>query len=495
MCDNCADAQKAGCPLNRRRFLQALPMAAAGVALGLEARPARAAGDLGRFIDGRSLRPRPTVKIAAAVLRHKPPYWLGWPGTAYPLEEKRQEYIRLVRDSCGKLGLSLDLAKEPVESDQAVNDYAAQVAARRPDGVLLILQHIGMWPWAQRVAGAGIPTIVFAPVGTAFTGHVLSLSRQPGVYVVSSLEFPAVEQGLRFIKAKRQFEETRVLRIVGDQRHEEVLDTLGTQVRHLPRRIFNELFDRMPETEECHEIADRTAAEAEQVVEPTRQDILNAARTYVTAKRLMKDENANALSMDCLGMVAQRQVPTPPCMAWSMLQDIGVTAGCEADLFGAISLLFTSYVLERPGFMNDPVPETANNLLIAAHCTSGTRLSGFDGPRVRHILRTHSESDVGVSMQVLWEEGQPVTLVRFDRPDQLILDTGTVVGNVDTPPAGGCRTSFEIKMDDVEDARDVLGFHQVVCYGNTRREIEAFCQLYGIEVIHSPERAPRPKEA
>jgi len=75
------------------------------------------------------------------------------------------------------------------------------------------------------------------------------------------------------------------------------------------------------------------------------------------------------------------------------------------------------------------------------------------------------------------------------------VDTGTVVGNVPTPPAGGCRTSVEIKMDNVEDARDVIGFHQVVCYGDVRREVEAFAQLYGLNVIHSPERAPVRKGA
>jgi hypothetical protein len=65
-----------------------------------------------------------------------------------------------------------------------------------------------------------------------------------------------------------------------------------------------------------------------------------------------------------------------------------------------------------------------------------------------------------------------------------------VVANVSTPPAGGCRTSVEIKMDRVADARDVLGFHQVVFYGDHRRDVEAFCQMVGVQVINSPEHAP-----
>jgi hypothetical protein len=137
--------------------------------------------------------------------------------------------------------------------------------------------------------------------------------------------------------------------------------------------------------------------------------------------------------------------------------------------------------------MNDPVPETVKNLLIASHCTSGTRLAGFDQPPAPYILRNHSESALGVSMQVLWPAGEPVTLVRFTGPNEMIIDTGKVVSNVDTPPAGGCRTSVEIAMDHIEDCRDVKGFHQVVVLGNHRRVLEGFCELYGIKHVHSPQ--------
>ena len=86
------------------------------------------------------------------------------------------------------------------------------------------------------------------------------------------------------------------------------------------------------------------------------------------------------------------------------------------------------------------------------------------------MLRNHSESALGVSTQVLWPIGQSVTLVRFTSANEMIIDTGKMVANVDTPPAGGCRTSVEIEMDNVEDCRDVKGFHQVVVLGNHRRD-------------------------
>jgi L-fucose isomerase-like protein len=288
------------------------------------------------------------------------------------------------------------------------------------------------------------------------------------------------------ICAKRKFEESRILWIRAEERKDTVLERLGTKVRAIPRKTFNELFDKMPVTTEVKDVASTLRRGAKKIVEPNYQDTLNSARAYTTAKRLLADEQANALSMDCLGMVHAKLVPTPPCGAWTLLQDLGITAGCEADLHGATSMMLTSYLLDRPGYMNDPVAETAKNLLIAAHCTSGTRLNGFNKPQAPYILRNHSESALGVSMQVLWPIGAPITLVRFNNPNELILDTGIVVSNVDTPPAGGCRTSIEIRMDDIEDARDVMGFHQVVTLGNHRSVVEGFCQLYGIKVIHSP---------
>ena len=48
---------------------------------------------------------------------------------------------------------------------------------------------------------------------------------------------------------------------------------------------------------------------------------------------------------------------------------------------------------------------------------------------------------------------------------------------------GGCRTNVEMTINEVEDACDVKGMHQVVFYGDCARPLRTFCQLYGIEVV------------
>ena len=479
------------CSISRRCFLASAATGAAAASFAVAgSAPVHAESDLSEYVDLAGLRPRPTVRIKSCVIRQKPPYWLGWPGTAYDLEKHRAKYALEFADAAERVGVELDVVEDPLESDEAVAALIKALEAEKPDAVLVSLQHLGMWGWADRISKAGVPTIIFAPVGMAFTQHVLEISRRPGVHVISSLETSAVEQAFRMVRAKRQFEESRLLVLAGKDRKETVMERLGTKVRYIPRRSLHELFDRMPESDEVQEVAKEMSSGAKKIVEPTKQDVLNAARSFVTAKRLVKDEQSNAITSDCLGMVTQRVVPTPPCMAATIFQDAGVTYGCEADLFAAISLMFVSYLFDRPGFQNDPVPETVKNLLIAAHCTCGTRLNGFGAEREPYVLRSHSESDLGVATQILWREGQPVTLVRFNNPNELILDTGTVAGNVDTPPAGGCRTSVEIAMDRMEDSRDVRGFHQAVFYGNHRRDVQAFCQMYGIKVINSPEHPP-----
>ncbi|HOJ33158.1 MAG TPA: hypothetical protein PKY35_09410 [Candidatus Hydrogenedentes bacterium] len=477
------------CRLSRRCFLAMASAAAISPLATAEQRGRTSNTFLRGALNPTAYRPKPKVQVRVASLRLPPPYWLGWPGASYDVEKHYDEYNRSLCQAANRAGVTLLQEDKPIENDQGLDAFVSDLGVRKPDAVCLVLQHFGVWHWAEAVTKLGIPTIIFAPIGTAFTGHVHDISRRSGVYVISSLDTGALNQALRMVRAKRQFEESRLLVVAGAERKEDVLERLGTRVRYVPRSELPNLFDATPVTDEVKQIARDMRKKAEKIVEPSREDLINAARSFVAALRLIEKEEANAVTTDCLGMVAERHVPTPPCMAASLFQDAGITYGCEADVFGAISLMLTSYLFDKPGFMNDPVPETVKNVLIAAHCVCGTRLNGFEEPPVPFILRSHAESNLGVSLQVLWREGQPVTLVRFQNPNQVIVDTGTVVGNVSTPPAGGCRTSVEIKMDDVEDVRNVLGFHQVVFYGNHRRDVEAFCQLYGIETIHSPKAA------
>ncbi len=482
------------CGISRRGFLAASGAAAAsltGCATSTTAVITPGPGELGEYIDLASFRPKPKVKIMSVVVREKPPYWLGWPGASYDVEGQRKEYEQAFADAAEKVGVELVQEPVPLENQDAVLAYINKLKAEKPQAVLVTFQHMSSQLWVNMIRKAGFPTIIFSPIGTLFTHQdVADISYLPGVHLVSSINPWDVEQSFRMIRAKHQLEQTSLLVVAGDNEHSRKFGNIGTTVHYVPRSSYHELFAKMPVTPEVVQVAKEMARHAKTIVEPNKDDILNAARSYITAKQLMRSHGANAITTDCLGMVSQRNVPTPPCMAATIFQDGGVTYGCEADLNAAMSLLFVSYLFDKPGFQQDPYPLTVENELGVAHCTCGTRLNGFDQPPVPYCLRNHSESALGVATQVLWREGQPVSLVLFRGPDELIIDTGTVTHNIETPPAGGCRTHFAIEMDRMEDARDALGFHQVVFYGNHRRDVEAYCQMFGLHVVNSPSTTP-----
>ena len=172
------------------------------------------------------------------------------------------------------------------------------------------------------------------------------------------------------------------------------------------------------------------------------------------------------------------------CIAFSRLLDEGIVAGCEADVDAALSMLLTQSLFDRSGFIQDPSPNTVSNTLIGAHCTSPTKLEGVASSyRAPYKLRSY-HTRTGACMEVLWPVGREVTVMKFIKPDTIVLGSGRVVSNILQPPSGCCRTAVEVTVDGVEDMDQAKGFHQLFILGNLERGFRAYCQLAGIKAVH-----------
>jgi hypothetical protein len=66
---------------------------------------------------------------------------------------------------------------------------------------------------------------------------------------------------------------------------------------------------------------------------------------------------------------------------------------------------------------------------------------------------------------------------------QLLFATGTVVDNLSVPPSGGCVVSVKYKMDGDQNVLSFPGMHQFFFYGDYRKELKNFCQLYNFKAI------------
>jgi len=476
---------KSGYPLilNRRSFLAS----AGAMAMAAKTGPLDFASSL--FAAQPNAAGKPVVQVVFVRPKVKS-YWMGWPGAAYDIEARQAEYTKILENAAKKFDVQLDVRSEPLYSESAVGACLEKLKKQPPDGLVvtnMCLHHgsTGAWPHVNKIAKqrGKIPTIVFSPMGTSFTAHLQATRDIPGVYTAATQDLGWLEFGVRMLSTIWQMKNTRICICAGNKTEDKKLDVIGTTLRYIPTKRFLEESGKVQQSDEMRAMADNYTRNAKKIVEPTKKDILAAAKNYTVCRRLMAAENCQGFSMDCLSPVSNRLIQ-PPCMAFSRLRDEGGLGTCEADWNAAISTRLTNLLFDRPGFMQDPAPNTVNNTLMGAHCSCATRLDGFDKSPEPFILRSHSESNVGVAMQVLWREGQKVTIMKFQGPESIVLGTGRVLRNIETPPAGGCRTSVELELDDVADARDTKGFHQLFIYGDLELPFKAYCRLAGIKVVH-----------
>lgn len=437
-------------------------------------------------------RPEPESEwpdVRVAFLRPKEKYWLGWPGTAWDVgmcDQYVKKSRQLITDFGKQLGVRTRFEPEPLYTEQAVDAFIDDIKKTKPRGVIVMILHMDRWGLVNKIADADLPTIIFAPLGTCFTGHIQKLAKKPKVYLASSTDFELgpVRFGMKMIRTNHDVRRTRIAVLRGDERKDQVLEPFGLKLRHLPRQLFPDTLKAIGPTAEVLAMAEDYRKRAQRIIEPSREDLINASRNYYAILKVLEKEDCNGFTMDCLGLVSERKIPCPPCMAYAKMLDVGMPGVCEADINAVMSHVLCCRLLDKPGFQQDPVPDTVKNTFIGAHCVCGTRLNGYEQRPEPFILRSHSESNIGVSLQVLWKPGQEVTIMQFVEAGKMILGKGKVLQNFDTPPAGGCRTSVELAIDGPADVRDTRGFHQLFIYGDHVRDFQAYGQMYGIATEH-----------
>jgi len=428
------------------------------------------------------------IDVKGIFLREKE-YGIDWPGGRYDIEGGIQNYSSKLLKIGEELGVKIE-CKEPFYDKNDLGKLTREEKENPSDGIVVIplCQIKGqVGDLISDIVKIGRPTVIFTPI--FWMGRISELYRKRGVYFLSTLDFNSVKYGLKMIKAAKQLKETRVVMLRGEEQVQEdtVFPLFGTKIRTITRKRFIDEFKKVGKTKQVIAIAEEYMKNAKKIVEPSKSEIYEAVKTYVASKKILESENGDALSLDCLGLLGKGLLPTTPCIGFSRLCDEGIPAGCEADLDSLLTMLILRYLFDKPSFIGDPTVDTLNNTWINSHCTSATKLAGIENPPEPFLLRRYGHLDLGVSPQVLWEEGKEVTLAKFQSPDEMVIGSGKVVRNIDTPPSHMCITSVEIKVDGVKDATDIANYakslHVLLMYENKVKELSSFCQLMGIKSI------------
>ena len=379
----------------------------------------------------------------------------------------------------------------------AVDQVLAQLGDA--DGVLLFhLSGHGGGAAAQamdRIIEVGLQTAVFSQ---PFSGHgwmYFPRWQKQGkkVVLLPTSDWSELERVVRLMRVAPRMRQTRIL-AVGQPKGTPAACSAEMVKQRLGADLVVVSNDQIIE---AHHAVDRAAAEAEAekywigpakaIVEPSREEIINATRLYLAIKDIMIREKAQAItSSHCMGE------PAKGCLAFSKLNDLGMVGACEGDMDSTLTMLMFTYAFGVPGFITDPVIDTARNALIHFHCTCATKMDGPEGQRLPFTVRTQSDSERGVSLDVEQRIGQVVTCAKMANLGKMLVSTGKITEV--THDELGCRTQFTTEVADAQQlfrnwGADLLGddtmtlLHRVVFYGDHLQSMRDLGTLMGFDVV------------
>ena len=356
------------------------------------------------------------------------------------------------------------------------------------DGILAFNLTSGVGRLFREIVDLGIPTILFSQ---PYSGHDWSavagmIKEGKKVDVLATSDYNEICSRIKLIDVIRRLKETKIVYIrsggVDINYATRVKEKFGVEIISIDPNCLVDLYNSVDE-KAAEEEADRWINNALKIVEPSREEIIKSAKMYLAIKKLLKDEGAQAVTIDCLRLFSQKVLPAYPCLAFSRLNDEGLTGVCEADLSSTLTQLIIGYIANKPGFVSDPVIDTATNTVIHAHCVSATKMDGPNNEPAPYIIRSHLEDNKGVSLQVLMRIGQKVTVAKLVGLDTMLISTGKIIGCPDVDR--GCRTKI---MTKVTDARKMLdnwsgGLHRVVFYGDWVEDVINLGKLLNYKVV------------
>jgi L-fucose isomerase-like protein len=340
----------------------------------------------------------------------------------------------------------------------------------------------------------GLPTALFTQ---PFSGHGWMYFPQwhkqgKRVMLMPTSNWAELDEVVGLMRVPAKLKRTKILAIGSPHgteaacSAEQVKQKLGAELVSIPNELVMEYMNAVDLEAAKAEAEKYWLSQATEIVEPTREEIIQSARMYLGTKKLLIDQNAQAItSRHCMG-------DPRGCLTFSKLNDLGKVGACEGDIDSTITMLMFAYAFGVPGFITDPVIDTAKNAMIHFHCTSATKMDGPDGKRLPFRIRTQTDSRGGVALEVENRVDQPVTCAKLVNLDTMLICPGKIIETSRSPLA--CRTQFTQSVADARQlflnwGEDVIQgsvmtlLHRVVFYGDYMKPMQALGELMGFKVV------------
>lgn len=366
------------------------------------------------------------------------------------------------------------------------------------DGILAI--HLTIW--IGRILDAVLeqdkPTVVFA---APYSGHewvgygdLLRQERGSRMECMLTSDYSQLERAIRPFRAIHHLREAKILNLTTNDFGEyanKAKNKFGTEIQKIELDRILRAYEAVDDVDAQAETI-RWIKEAEKVVEPSKEEIFKSCKLALAFERLLDEEEATALTVDCYGSMWDKTIKLPayPCVGFGRLNNMGLGGICESDLRSSLTHILFQGLTGRPGFVSDPTVDEGKNTIILAHCLGTPKMDGPEMPAHPYKLRNIMERREGAVPQVEMRVGQKVTQALLVDPEFNLIHyfTGEIV---DTPVGleddRGCRTKIAVRVDG--DLSKLwrnwsYGLHRETVYGDITKELQFFCKFKDIELVN-----------
>jgi L-fucose isomerase-like protein len=261
----------------------------------------------------------------------------------------------------------------------------------------------------------------------------------------------------------------------------ELKSLLGPRVVHLGVNALEEAIEGVDE-KQARELWDRASPRFGKVSVPD-SDLLGSLKATIALREWCGEHLLAGAAVACYPELMGRV-----CLAASVLADEGIVIGCEGDMNSTAAMLILSRLTGEPVHNTDPLGvDREENSIVFSHCGSGSpslaesrdkielghvRLAGegccvlFPGKPGRVTLVNLVGRKGTYRMGVFTGLAVPTKMVFAGNPTKIVLD-------------GGVDRFLEVV------AREGLGHHWMVGYGDVTGELRELADLVGLELIRS----------
>lgn len=265
----------------------------------------------------------------------------------------------------------------------------------------------------------------------------------------------------------------------------ELLHTFGVTLEAIEARELIEKAKSFTD-EECGEYLKEAKQWMVGMEETPEKNVKDFARLYKAYKDYVKENGIGALSSRCWPDFFT-SFGTPVCSVLSLLNASGISASCESDVYGALSMYIGSQLTGKAAFFGDPVSmDEKEGTITYWHC--GMAACSLARKDTGAQVGVHPNRKIGPTMDFGCEACDHVTVFRVGRKTDGTFRFFIAQGEALDKPKQFCGTSVVVKTE--KKAKDVVygsvkeGWepHFVVIYGDVASELEKLAHMTGAEI-------------